>query len=124
LIDQLLYPNAVATIVSDTSDADSFFALLMATDLAFLLFATAVGGYIARTNFVVPAMMYAGADFTYGVYRGIRLGGQPVELVELDLSFAPFALLGFIAVLAVAATGSIAGMKLHVRVNRQGLSAR
>jgi len=124
LIDQLLYPNIVATVVSQISDIDSFFVWMVATELAFLFFATAVGGYIARTNFVVPAMIYAGADFAYGVYRGIRLGGQPAELGELDFSFAPFVVLAFITVLAVAATGSIAGMKLFVRTNRQGLSAR
>ncbi len=117
LIDQLLYPNIVATIVSQISGIDSFFVWMVATELAFLFFATAVGGYIARTNFVVPAMLYAAADFAYGVYRGFTLATDSPQVSELDFSFLPLALLSLIFTLAVAAAGSVAGMKLFAVIN-------
>ncbi len=116
LIDQLLYPNIVATIVSQISGIDSFFVWMVATELAFLFFATAVGGYIAWANFVVPAMLYAAADFAYGVYRGL-LATDSLQANELDFSILPLALLSLIFTLAVAAAGSVAGMKLFAVIN-------
>jgi hypothetical protein len=97
---------------------------MVATEFAFLFLATALGGFIARTNFIFPAMIYGGADFAYSVYRGVRLGGKSAEQSELDFSFAPLAVWAFIAVLAVAAIGSVAGMKLYLRMNRAALATR
>ena len=124
LIDQFLFPSIFNTVVDKIGDIDSFFVLMVAIEFAFLFFATTVGGYIARAKFAVPAMAYAIADFAYGVYRGLRLAGQTADSGELDWSVAPFALLALIAILAIAAAGSVVGMKLFTATNAQRLSTR
>ena len=64
-------------------------------------------------------MVYEGANFAYGIYQGITLDGESAELGELDLSITPFVVLAFVAILAIAAAGSVAGMKLFASTNSQ-----
>ena len=113
-VDLLLYAAIGATLLSRITDSNSFFVWMVTTDFTVLFLATAAGGYIARTNLIVPAMIYAGAEFLFGVYRGLRLANNsgPIMFSELDYLTIPLLLLAMVTVLAIAAAGSATGMKL------------
>jgi hypothetical protein len=96
---------------------DSYVVRVTAIGCAFTFIATAVGGFIARAKFVVPAMIYMTADFAFGVFRGFALTRDLTEGGGIDISFLPWILLSLTIFLVAAAGGSIAGMKLFAVVD-------
>ena len=95
-------------------------------------FASAVGGYIAREKFVVPAVLFQAALFTYGVLFGLSMAADSshdqVSNSNIFSELSMSALLPMLAILligsAVAAAGSIAGMKLFATMHSSRFDSR
>jgi hypothetical protein len=74
-----------------------------------VFFATAVGGFIAREKFLIPAIAYVGVYLAYGWFvtlSSLAASGQ------LHLEMVPYLLLPGLIDVPVGAAGAFAGMKL------------
>ncbi len=104
------------------ADIESYKFRFLAVAYVWQFIAITVGGFVARENFVIPAVVYAAAEWVFGAVKGYMLAHkswQEYDELETSIDQGDFVstliwdlLPHLFLVLAIAAVASTVGMKI------------
>lgn len=109
----LIYPSLGTNGGYSAANSQEYAVRMVAIGSLIEFFSIAVGGFIAREKFLIPAIAYVGVYLAYGWYvtlSSLAASGQ------LHLEMVPYLLLPGLINVPVGVAGALAGMKLFAMI--------
>ena len=128
-----LLPVYESSESDSVADIESHIFRFVAIAYVWSFIAIAIGGFVARKKFLVPAVAYAAAEWAYGTVRGYMIAYNSwqeydefetwIDHGEILLSVALNALPQLLIVLALAALASTVGMRIFQAMKSRRVAA-